>query len=163
MALLASNATHLAYDDLARTASIPLLHIVEATRDAARRGGHRRLGLLGTRFVMQAAMYPVRFQAAGIEIVVPDKTDQDYVHEKYLGELVPGIVLDTTREALVGIMARMRDRDGIDGIILGGTELGLILTEQCYARVPILNTTQIHVERGVDWLLGEDEPAPVGK
>ena len=162
MALLASNATQLAYNDLTRTASIPLVHIVDATRDAARHGKHHRLALLGTRFVMQAAMYPVRFEAAGIEIVIPNQTEQDYVHEKYLGELVAGIVLDSTREKLVGIITRMRDREGIDGIILGGTELALILTEPSYAQVPILNTTQIHVERGVDWLLGLDEPASAG-
>ena len=63
------------------------------------------------------------------------------------------MILDATRDRLVAIAAEMRDRDGIDGLILGGTELALILTEPEYAGLPILNTAQIHVEAAVDWLL----------
>ena len=157
MALLASNATHLAFDQLAETAPIPLIHIVDATRDAAATRGHRRLGLFGTRFVMQAPMYPERFMPAAMTIIVPAPAEQQYIHAKYFGELVSGRLLDETRDGLVSIIAAMQARDDIDGLILGGTELALILTEAMYAGVPLLNTAQIHVEAGVDWLLGRRE------
>jgi aspartate racemase len=157
-ALLASNATHLAFDQIAARSPLPLIHIVDAARDEAVAGGQRRLGLIGTRFVMDAAMYPQRFGRAGIDIVVPSPDERAFIHEAYFGELVPGIVLDSTRRRLVSIIAEMRDRDAIDGLILGGTELALILTGSRYADVPILDTARVHAERAVDWLLGDDHP-----
>ncbi len=157
-ALLASNGTHLAFDEIATNVPIPLLHIVDAARDVAQARGHRRLGLFGARFVMESPMYPERLGRAGIAVVVPTSDEQDYIHARYFGELVSGTFLDATRQELVSIIAAMRARDEIDGLILGGTELGLILTEATYAGVPILNTAQIHVERAVDWLLGQDDP-----
>ena len=154
--ILASNACHLAFGDIEASAPIPLIHIVDAAAHAARSAGHRRLGIMGTRFVMQAPLYQEILAAAGIAVVVPHADEQAYVHDKYLGELVPGLVSDTTREGLVRIIAAMRDREGIDGMILGGTELALILSEPSYAGVPMVNTARIHVEAGVDWLLGHD-------
>jgi len=155
IALLASNATHLAFDQIAPASPLPLIHIVDAATDAAVAAGYRRLGIFGTRFVMESTMYPERFEARGVTVVVPTAEERDYIHARYFGELVRGILLDETRDALVEIAARMRDRDGIDGLILGGTELSLILTEPSYAGVPILNTAKIHAEAAVDWLLGE--------
>lgn len=160
-ALLASNATHLAFDEVEAAASIPLIHIVDATRDAAQAHGHHRLGILGTRFVMEAAMYPERFNALGMTVVLPRPDEMEYVHDRYFGELVQGSFLDDTRDGLVAIIETMRARDEIDGVILGGTELALILPNASYAGVPILNTVQIHVEAAVDWLLGEREDRPI--
>ena len=153
-AVIASNATHLTFDLVAPTAPIPMLHIVDAARDAAAARGHRRLGILGTRMIMNADLYPARFMAGGMTVVVPRADEQSYVHDVYLAELVNGQFRDETRDRLVAIIAAMRDRDGIDGVILGGTELALILTAPTYADVPILNTAQIHVDAALDWLLG---------
>ena len=153
-ALLASNATHLAFDGIEAGSSIPLIHIVDAARAAAVARGHRRLGIFGTRFVMEAPMYHERFGVQGMTVVVPHPDERDYIHDKYFGELVRGQFLDATRLGLVEIIGRMRDRDGIDGLILGGTELALILTEPSYADVPVLNTAQTHAEAAVEWLLG---------
>ena len=152
-ALLASNASHLAYDRVAARSPIPLIHIVDATRDAALAAGHRRLGIIGTSFVVQSPLYPDRLAPAGIELVTPNDAEREYVHDKYWNELVAGIVLDETRAGLENVVATMRDRDGIDGIILGGTELALIVTEATFAGIPVLNTAQIHVDAGIDWLL----------
>jgi len=116
--------------------------------------GHRRLGIIGARFVMQSRLFPDRFEPVGIEIVTPGTDDQDTVHDIYFGELVEGVVRDESRERLVAVITSMRDRHGIDGVILGGTELALILTEPTYAGLPTLNTVQIHVDAAVDWLLG---------
>jgi aspartate racemase len=153
-ALLASNASHLTYDRIAAQSPIPLVHILDVTRAAAEAGGHRRLGLFGARFVMESSLYPDRFAGSGIEIVVPAEADRAWIGRIYLEELVQGVILDETRDRLVAIAAELRDRDGIDGLVLGGTELALILTEPTYTGLPILNTAQIHVEAAVDWLLG---------
>jgi aspartate racemase len=149
-ALLASNATHLAFEEIEAASPIPLIHIVDAARAAAQTQGHRRLGTFGTRFVMEAPMYPERFAASGMTVVVPSEDEMEYIHAKYLGELVPGTFLDETRDTLVDIIGRMRDRDAIDGLILGGTELALTLTETSFVGVPILDTAKIHVEAAVD-------------
>jgi len=153
-ALIASNATHLAFEHIDPTPPMPMIHIVDAARDAAVAGGHRRLGLIGTRFVMQSRLYPDWFEPAGLTIVIPTPDEQEVVHGIYMGELLLGEIRDDSRERLIAVIATMRDRDGIEGAILGGTELALTLTEPAYAGVPILNTAQIHVEAAVDWLLG---------
>ena len=155
-ALIASNATHLAFDHIDPPPPMPMIHIVDAARDAAVGGGHRRLGLIGTRFVMQARLFHDRFEPAGIAVIIPTPAEQDVVHGIYMGELVPGQVRDESRDRLVNVIATLRDRDSIDGVILGGTELALTLTQPGYAGVSILNTAQIHVEAAVEWLVGDD-------
>ncbi len=153
-ALLASNASHLAFDQIEPPPSIPMIHIVEVARDAATSAGHRRLGLLGTSFVMESDLYPTRFAPAGLDVIVPTPDERELVHGIYFGELVQGIVRDESRAALSAVVAAMRDRDRIDGVVLGGTELALILTEPTCAGVPVLNTARIHVDAAVEWLLG---------
>jgi len=145
LAIIAANTPHMVFDRVQPRVALPLVSIVEATREAAEAQGLRRLGLLGTRFTLEARYYPDVFGARGLEIVVPEKPDIDYVHEKYVGELVEGRFLDSTREGLVAVMQRMRDRAGIDGVILGGTELPLILRDVPFA-LPLLDTTRIHVD-----------------
>jgi aspartate racemase len=145
VAIIAANTPHMVFDRVQPRSAVPLVSIVEAARDAAEAQGLRRLGLLGTRFTAQARFYPEVFAAHGLDIVVPQPDDLMYVHEKYVGELVEGRFLDSTREGLVGVMLRMRDRAGIDGVILGGTELPLILRDVPFA-LPLLDTTRIHVD-----------------
>jgi aspartate racemase len=154
LALIASNAGHLAFQHLDPAPRIPLIHIVDVARDAALAGGHRRLGLLGTTFVARSRLYPDRFEPAGLELVVPPDDQQQVVQRIYLGELVLGEFRSDSRDRLVEVIAGMRASDGIDGLILGGTELALTLTEPMYAGVPILNTAQLHIDAAVQWLLG---------
>jgi aspartate racemase len=153
-ALLASNASHLAFERIDPPPAIPLIHIVETTRDAATQAGFRRLGLIGTSFVMESDLYATRLAPAGIEVVIPIAEERGRIHEIYFGELVAGIIRDESRATLAAVVATMRDRDGIDAIVLGGTELALILTEPTCADLPVLNTAQIQVDAAVDWLLG---------
>jgi len=150
---LASNTPHIVFDQIRARSPIPLISIVESTCDAARALGIKRVGLLGTRFTMQARFYPEVFSRAGLDLIVPDEAEQDYIHEKYMGELLNNIFLPETRAGLLEIVDRMKDRDGIEAIILGGTELPLILREAGANRLPFLDTTKIHVERIVQELL----------
>lgn len=154
-AILAANTPHIVFDELRRRTTIPLFSIVQAACDAARDLRLRRLGLFGTRFTMRAGFYQKLFSAAGIALVTPDTAEQDYLHDKYMNELLKGIFLDETRERLLKIAARLKEREGIEGLILGGTELPLILreTDSAAAGIPFLDTTRIHVNSIIPHLL----------
>jgi aspartate racemase len=154
-ALIAAVTPHLSFDKLEQRAGIPMLSIVEATADAATKAGLRRLALFGTRFTMEAALFPEAFARRGMTIVVPNEREREFIHEKYMGELFVGVILAETRAALVDIVETMKQRDNVDGLILGGTELSLILREPTAADLPVLDTTQIHVETALEWMLRE--------
>ncbi|HEY4678794.1 MAG TPA: amino acid racemase [Candidatus Angelobacter sp.] len=143
---LAANSPHIVFDDIARRSPIPLVSIVEATCAEAKARGFTKLGLLGTRFTMHGRFYPDVFTREGIELAVPTADEQDYVHDKYINELIPGQFLPETRQGLMAIATRMKKQDGIQGLILGGTELPLILTDSSLLGIPFLDTTQIHVD-----------------
>lgn len=152
-ALLAANTTHIVFDELQRVSPVPLLSIVEATCAAAKTAGLKRLGLFGTRFTMQGEFYVRVFDQAGLALVRPEAAEQEYIHEKYMSELIPGVFLPETRDGLLAIVERMKAASAIDAVILGGTELALILRETNHADVPLLNTTKIHVEAAVERML----------
>ena len=158
-ALFAANTPHLAFDLVRLRSPLPLLSIVEATREAARTLGLKRLGLFGTRFTMQGGFYPAAFEAAGIDLTLPSPEEQRFIHEKYVGELIHGIFLPETRARFLEITNRLRVEAEIDGLILGGTELPLLLREVCDLSIPLLDTAAIHVERAVaEMLSAEDSP-----
>lgn len=142
---LAANSPHIVFGDIARRSPIPLVSIVEATCAEAKACGFTKLGLLGTRFTMNGRFYPDVFTREGIELTAPSAEEQDYVHDKYINELIPGKFLPETREGLLMIARRLRDEEGIQALILGGTELPLILTDESALGIPFLDTTQIHV------------------
>lgn len=135
VALVAANTPHMVFDELQRRSPIPLVSIVEATCAEVAARGLRKPALFGTRFTMQSHFYPDDF-------VRPSAEEQDVIHGIYFGELVKGIFRDESRARLLAIIDAMLARHGIDGVILGGTELPLILHE---APVPLLDTTRIHV------------------
>jgi aspartate racemase len=127
--------------------------IVEAAYAAASALRLTRVGLLGTRFTMQGQAYPSVFTPRGITLVVPDERDQEYVHAKYMGELVRGDYRPETRAEMLAVVGRLRERHGIDGVILGGTELPLLLGDVEGVGIPLLDTGKIHVEAALDRML----------
>lgn len=145
---LAANTPHIVFDELRLRSSIPLISIVEVTREAAKDLSLDRLGLFGTRYTMQAGFYQKLFSSEGITLVLPDKDEQEYIHDRYMNELVLGIFLPETRARLLAIAARLKTQEGIQALILGGTELPLILRDADaeQAGIPFLDTTQIHVK-----------------
>jgi len=153
LGLLSSNTPHIVFDELSRQSPIPLLSIVEAACQATKKLGLKRVGLFGTRFTMQARFYPDTFSKEGMTIIVPGVEEQAYIHDKYMSELVNGIILSETRERLLAIADRLKTQEGIEGLILGGTELPLILQEESYNGIPFLDTTRIHVECAVAQML----------
>ena len=151
--LISANTPHIVFDEVASKSPIPLISIVEATCAAAKARKLKRLALLGTRYTMQATFYPKVFSREDIELLVPNANDQDYIHDKYMNELVPGRFLPETRAGLLAIIDRMKARSGIDGVILAGTELPLILRDPEHNGIPFLDTTKIHCEAAVTEML----------
>src|SRR5437773_1810141 len=152
-ALISANTPHIVFDEVASKSPIPLISIVEATCAEAKALELKRLALFGTRYTMHATFYPKGFLHEGIELLVPEPNDQDYIHDKYMNELVPGKFLAETRAGLLAIVDRMKAKSDIEGVILAGTELPLILRDPAHNRIPFLNTTKIHVEAAVTEML----------
>ncbi|MGE5276631.1 MAG: aspartate/glutamate racemase family protein [Acidobacteriota bacterium] len=152
-ALMAANTPHIVFEDVQARSPIPMISIVEATCEAARSLGVQRVGLLGTRFTMEGGFYQDVFARKGMTLVVPAEEEQAYIHEKYTGELVNGVFLPETREKLAAIARRLEREERVQALILGGTELPLILRDMKIDGLPILDSTRIHVEAAVDALL----------
>jgi aspartate racemase len=154
-ALLSANTPHIVFDEVQGRSTIPMLSIVRATCDEAKALGLKRLGLFGTRFTARAGFYAEALAADGITLALPDPAEQEFIHDKYMNELVNGLFLPETRARLLAIARRLKTEEEIEGLILGGTELPLILHESDAedAGVPFLDTTQIHVRAVVERLL----------
>ena len=149
---MTANTAHLVFDEVAARSHVPLVSIVETCAEEAERRGLRRLALLGTRFTMQAPFYPAVFARHGLQVVVPDEAARRRVHARYVGELLKGQFLDETRDEMVALVARLRDEHAVDGVILGGTELPLLLRTPLIADLPVLDTTALHVDAIVERL-----------
>src|SRR5436309_8071985 len=151
--IISANTPHIVFDEVAPKSPIPLISIVEATRAATKMQNLKRLALFGTRYTMHATFYPKVFARDGIELLAPDSHDQDYIHDKYFSELVPGKFLTDTRAGLLAIVDRMKATSNIDGVILAGTELPLILRDSIHNGLPFLDTTRIHCQAAVTHML----------
>ena len=157
-AALASNTPHIVFDELRRRSKLPLISIVEATCERVQQFGLKKVGLFGTRFTMQGHFYPEVFSRAGIELLTPSEDEQSYIHEKYMKELLNDLFLPETREQMLEIAGRLQARSGIEGIILGGTELPLLLRSEMFTDgqhegMRFFDTTRIHVDRLVEEML----------
>jgi len=145
-AVLASNTPHIVFNQINQKSPLPLISIVEVTCEEAMRKGMQRVGLFGTKFTMQGGFYDKIFSVQGITVISPSNKDQDYIHDKYMGELVKGIIRENTKNELLKIANTLKDNNSIHGLILGGTELPLILKENDADEIEFLDTTKIHVE-----------------
>jgi aspartate racemase len=142
---MAANTPHVVFDDLVARSPIPLISIVEATAEEAKRRGMKRVGLLGTRFTMEGSFYPNVLARYGIECVVPDEREITWIHERYIGQMLRGDFREETRDGVIGIVLRLGNEERIDGVILGGTELTILLSAVSIGGVPALDTTELHV------------------
>jgi aspartate racemase len=144
-AAITANTPHIVFDELKALSPVPLLSLVEVCAEEARRRRLVRLALLGTRFTMEATFYPDVFARHGLTVVLPNEDERRWVHERYVGRLLKGDFSESIRSEFVELIGRMRERDAIDGVVLGGTELPLLLRETMIAGVPVLDTTALHV------------------
>ena len=153
-AVMTANTPHIVFDELVARSPVPLLSIVEVCAEEAKGRGLGQLALLGTRFTMEAPFYPEVCARHGVAVVTPDESDRAWVHERYIGELLRGEFRDETRRQFIDLVGRLRDEKGVEGVILGGTELPLLLPEPAIAGVPALDTTALHVAAIVKRLYG---------
>jgi aspartate racemase len=151
-AVMSANTPHLLFDEIAARSPVPLLSIVETCALEAKRLGLARLLLLGTRFTMEERFYPGVFSRHGLSVVTPGEAERAWVHGKYVSELLKGDFRDDTREGFVTRVERLRDAERIDGVVLGGTELPLLLPGPEIAGLPALDTTALHVAAIVERL-----------
>ncbi len=151
--VLCTNTMHKVAAAITSATPLPLLHIADATAQQIKAGGLRRIGLLGTRFTMEQDFYKARLLTQGIEVLIPAEGDRKLVHQVIYEELCLGQINPESRLAyqqiITGLVAQ-----GAEGVILGCTEIGLLVQPED-AAVPLFDTTAIHARAAVDWMLAE--------
>jgi aspartate racemase len=142
--VIASNTPHRVFDAIQAQTVLPLLSIVAATLNHARRLGFSKLCLLGTKITMESGFYQDMFAKENIRLIVPDGVEQDYIQEKIFSEIEFGIIKDETRRNFLAIIDRIAKDENIEGVVLGCTELPLLLKAEDI-KVRYVDTTQIHI------------------
>jgi aspartate racemase len=156
--VLATNTMHKVADRIESESGLPLLHIADATGAALRAAGVRRAALLGTRFTMEdegIVLQRLR-RRQGLAVDVPPAADREAMHRVIYEELCRGVVSAASRAAVVSIIERRRAA-GAEAVILGCTEIGLLVDAAC-SPLPVFDTTVLHAAAAVDWMLADLEP-----
>lgn len=150
--LIATNTMHKVADEVAAASGLRLLHIADATAEAIEADGIRTVGLLATAFTMEQDFYVGRLRDRGLEVLVPDAPQRAQVHRIIYDELCLDVVLHASREIYREVMASLVER-GAQAVILGCTEISLLVGAQD-STVPLYDTTRIHADAGVEFMLG---------
>lgn len=153
-AVLSANTPHIVFDRLQELSPIPLISIIESTCREAERRNLKKIGLLGTIFTMTGDFFKQPFFRKGIHIVVPSDAEMEYVNQKISTELEHGIVREETLEHFQKIIFRMQTEENIEAVILGCTELPLLLNDKV-CPVPCLDTMQIHIQDIINEILNQ--------
>jgi len=152
LVLICTNTMHKLAETVQAGIGIPLLHIADATAEKVKQAGLQRVGLLGTRFTMEEKFYRRRLaDQFGLEVLIPDAKDREIIHRIIYDELCVGNIRPKSKENAASIMSRLVDADA-QGIILGCTELGLLLSHGD-SRVPLFDTTRLHASAAVEYAL----------
>jgi len=150
--VLCTNTMHLCSQAIVKNISIPFLHIAEATGSKIVDAGFGKVALLGTRFTMEKDFYKTYISDRfGIEIITPDETERELIHNTIYNELVQGLIKDESRKKFQEIISQLENR-GAEGVILGCTEIPLLISESD-VKIPVFDTTAIHAEKAVEWAL----------
>lgn len=151
LVLICANTMHLCVPAVRKNVSIPILHIAEVTAGEIRRQGLSKVGLLGTRYTMEKDFFKDILIEQGIAVLIPEADGRKEVHRIIYEELVQGKILDASRRYYQQIIRDLAGR-GAEGVILGCTEIPLLISEEDVA-IPTVNTTRLHAERAVEWAL----------
>jgi aspartate racemase len=146
---IASNTPHRVFPQVQQGTSLPLLSIVEAARDRALKLAAGKLCLLGTKFTMQSDFYQSAFRQSGMEVVVPNREEIMYIHNKLYSEIEFGIVKPETKAAFLRIIKRIETEQQVQGVILGCTELPMLLKPEDFP-LHYIDSTAIHIEAIVE-------------
>lgn len=151
--ILCANTPHMAADLVQKNIGIPLIHIAEVTAKAILNRNLKKVGLLGTKFTMEQNFYKDRLSKFGIETLVPDEAQREYIHRTIMTELEKAILRDETRKKYLEIMDSLVKR-GAEGIILGCTEIPLLI-KQSDCSIPVFDTTTLHAMAAVEFALSD--------
>ena len=150
--IICTNTMHKMAEQVQASVKIPLLHIADATAERVTSHGIKRIGLLGTRFTMEEDFYKGRLEKKfGLNVVIPNASEREIVHRVIYDELVVGVIKPSSRDQYRQIIDGLV-RAGVEGVILGCTEIGLLVKAED-SRVPLFDTTQIHAEAAVEFAL----------
>jgi aspartate racemase len=151
--LISANTPHIVFDDIKEKSPIPLISIIEAACDEVKSLGVSKAGLLGTKFTMSSKIYDKVFEKNGIEILTPDSQDRELIHYKYMNELIKGNFTAETKKYFLNVVDHLINEHDIECLILGGTELPLLLRDKFYRGIRLIDTTLVHVEAAVAKML----------
>ena len=140
--VIATNTMHKLVPDIEQKISIPILHIADTTAEQVKKAGITKVGFLGTKFSMTQDFLHNRFKKAGLEVLIPDQKDIELVNDVIFDELCLGKVLEPSRQEYQRIIGYMKER-GAQGVILGCTEIGMLITDKDSV-LPVYDTTLIH-------------------
>lgn len=155
-AVLSANTPHLLFNEIKTKVDLPLISIVEVCAQKAQVLGVKKCALLGTKFTMQNDFYQRAFNRFNIEIIVPNEVQIEFINSKLFTELELGIFKEQTKKELLDIVTVLRNKEGIDAVILGCTEFPLLFKNEEYLGIPFLNTTKIHVDAIIKACLNAD-------
>ena len=151
-AIICTNTMHKLYDIVQKSIRIPMLHIADATAEKIKAQGLRRIALLGTRFTMEEDFYKGRLvERYGLEVIIPLEADMETIHCVIYDELCAGIIKADSKQKYAEIIQRLV-AEGAEGIILGCTEIGLLVKPED-SPVPLFDTTEIHAKAAVRYAL----------
>ncbi len=150
--VICTNTMHKSVPRISQVVSLPILHIADATARRVKAAGIDRIALLGTRYTMEEDFYKGRLiNDYGLEVLIPEKEERDEIHRVIFEELVVGKTLPSSREYYLQVIDRLV-KSGAQGVILGCTEIGLLVKETDRS-IPIFDTTRVHAETAVDMAL----------
>lgn len=153
--VLCANTMHMFADDLEKAVGLPVIHIATATAKAINKQGLATIGLLGTKPTMEKEFYKTRLLEHGIATIIPDEADRDFIHDTIFNELGKGLFTAVTKARYLAIMDGLAAK-GAEGIILGCTEIPMLLTQDDVP-VPVFDTTRIHAAAAVAFSLGDSQ------
>lgn len=149
--VMCTNTPHLVADEVRKKIGIPLLHIAEETAKEIISKGIDTIGLIGTKFTMEHSYFKSRLEQSGINTIVPDEIDRDYIHASIFNELTRGHFKEETKKSFLKIIDKLENR-GAKGIVFGCTEFSILIDPANYT-IPIFDTTAIHAKAAVEFAL----------
>jgi len=152
--IMATNTMHKVAPRITEALSVPFFHIVDVTADAISAAGIGTVGVLGTQTTMEDPFYRERFAEHGIDVVVPGPSDREAVDDIIFEELTDGVIRDESRSTYLDVIDWLTEQ-GAEGLVLGCTEIELLVEQADRPGVPMFDTTALHVERAVEWSLDD--------
>jgi aspartate racemase len=151
--IICTNTMHLLAEDVEKAVNLPLVHIADATAEKIKKNGIEQVGVLGTRFTMEKEFYRGRLMELGLEVLIPPEGDREIIHRVIYDELCLGNIRPESKRRYLKVISQLQDR-GAEGIILGCTEIGLLIKQED-TEITLFDTTQIHAETAAKWSISK--------